>query len=52
MNIAYPYQFDHGGRTAQARDEAHVRDLIEQVLFTSPKKLHLGVGLPFSAGHQ
>ena len=36
MNIAYPYQFDAGGRTAQALDEAHVRDLIEQVLFTSP----------------
>ena len=36
MNIAYPYQFDHGGRTAQAADDAHVRDLIEQVLFTSP----------------
>lgn len=36
MNIAYPYHFDHGGRTAQALDEAHVRDLIEQVLFTSP----------------
>ena len=35
MNIAYPYHFDHGGRTAQALDEAHVRDLIEQVLFTS-----------------
>jgi phage baseplate assembly protein W len=36
MNIAYPYQFDARGRTAGADDERHIRDLIEQVLFTSP----------------
>ena len=36
MNLAYPYQFDHRGRTAEAPDERHIRDLIEQVLFTAP----------------
>ena len=36
MNLAYPYGFDHRGRTAEALDEQHARDLIEQVLFTAP----------------
>ena len=36
MNIAFPYQFGGRGRTAEADDDRHVRDLIEQVLFTSP----------------
>jgi hypothetical protein len=36
MNIAYPYQFGPDGRTRQAADARHVRDLIEQVLFTAP----------------
>src|SRR5260221_4532178 len=36
MNLGYPYQFDHRGRSAEAADEPHIRDLIEQVLFTSP----------------
>lgn len=36
MNIDYPFQFDHRGRTAEADDNDHLRDLIEQVLFTSP----------------
>ncbi|HLY95867.1 MAG TPA: GPW/gp25 family protein [Sideroxyarcus sp.] len=36
MNIAYPYQFDTRGRTADADSDRHIRDLIEQVLFTSP----------------
>jgi hypothetical protein len=36
MNLAYPYQFDHRGRTAEAGDAQHIRDLIEQVLFTAP----------------
>lgn len=36
MNLAYPFGFDHRGRTAEADDERHVRDLIEQVLFTAP----------------
>jgi phage baseplate assembly protein W len=36
MNLAYPYQFSSLGRTAEAADARHVRDLIEQVLFTIP----------------
>lgn len=36
MQIDYPFHFDSRGRTAQAEDNKHVRDLIEQVLFTSP----------------
>jgi phage baseplate assembly protein W len=36
MQIAYPIQFDSGGRTALTSDDAHLRDLVEQVLFTSP----------------
>lgn len=36
MNIAYPLQFDARGRTATADDARHVRDLIEQLLFTAP----------------
>jgi phage baseplate assembly protein W len=36
MNLAYPYQFAADRRTAEVGDDAHLRDLIEQVLFTSP----------------
>jgi phage baseplate assembly protein W len=36
MNLAYPYRCDHRGRTAEADDNRHIRDLIEQVLFTAP----------------
>jgi len=36
MNLAYPYQVSSLGRTAEAADARHVRDLIEQVLFTIP----------------
>jgi phage baseplate assembly protein W len=36
MNIAYPLRFDAGGRTAQTDASDHIRDLIEQVLFTAP----------------
>lgn len=36
MNLAFPYSFDTRGRTAEAADEAHIRDLIEQLLFTAP----------------
>jgi phage baseplate assembly protein W len=36
MNIDYPYHFDSRGRTASSDDAKHIRDLIEQVLFTSP----------------
>ena len=36
MNVAYPLHFDPGGRTAQTDTSSHIRDLIEQVLFTTP----------------
>ena len=36
MAISYPYQIDQSGVTASADDDEHIRDLIEQVLFTSP----------------
>ena len=36
MNVDFPYAVDGRGRTAEADDEAHIRDMIGQVLFTSP----------------
>ena len=36
MQIAYPLAVDDDRRTATAAYERHVRDLIEQLLFTSP----------------
>lgn len=36
MNVDYPFHIDRRGRTAETSDEEHIRDLIEQVLFTSP----------------
>jgi phage baseplate assembly protein W len=36
MQIDYPYHFDGRGGTAGTGDDDHIRDLIEQVLFTSP----------------
>jgi len=37
MNVAHPFHFDSRGRTAEpANDDRHIRDLIEQLLFTSP----------------
>ena len=36
MDIDFSYQFDHRGRTAETGYEDHIRDMIEQVLFTSP----------------
>jgi len=36
MDINYPYQFSGKGRTDSAVYEAHIQDLIEQVLFTTP----------------
>ncbi len=38
MQVDYPYHFDGRGRTAAASDEDHIRDMIEQVLFTSPSE--------------
>ncbi len=36
MQIDYPLHFDAHGRTARTSDDDHIRDLIEQVLFTAP----------------
>ena len=35
MNIDFPFAFDTRGRTAECDDAAHVRDMLEQLLFTS-----------------
>jgi phage baseplate assembly protein W len=34
MNIDYPFSFDSRGRTAASDDARHIRNLIEQFLFT------------------
>ena len=36
MNIDFPFHFDSRGRTADTSDDDHIRDMIEQLLFTSP----------------
>lgn len=36
QTLDYPYHFDGSGRTATTGEADHIRDLIEQVLFTSP----------------
>jgi phage baseplate assembly protein W len=35
MHIDYPFHFDGRGRTARTTEEDHVRDMIEQFLFTN-----------------
>jgi uncharacterized protein len=32
----YPYHIDGSGRTAETDEDDHIRDMIHQVLFTSP----------------
>lgn len=34
--IAYPFHIDNSGRTADASYDVHIRQLIEQLLFTTP----------------
>lgn len=36
MQINYPFQIDGRGRVADVAEEAHIRQMIEQVLFTIP----------------
>jgi phage baseplate assembly protein W len=36
MNLAFPYNFDTTGHTAQTDPLQHITDMIEQILFTSP----------------
>jgi len=36
VTIDFPWHFDRLGRTATTGDDDHIRDMIEQLLFTSP----------------
>lgn len=36
MNIDFPFHFDSRGRTASTGESDHIRDMIEQLIFTSP----------------
>jgi len=36
MNIDYPFHIDGRGRTALTDEDDHIRDMIEQFLFTDP----------------
>lgn len=36
MTLAFPYDIDPRGRSAEVDDDTHVRQMIEQVLLTSP----------------
>ncbi len=36
MDVDFPYHYDSRGRTAEAGEDDHIRDMIEQVLFTTP----------------
>jgi phage baseplate assembly protein W len=36
MDIDFPYHFDSRGRTATTDRDDHVRDMIEQLIFTNP----------------
>lgn len=36
MNIDFSFHFDNRGRTAATGDDDHIRDMIEQFLFTNP----------------
>jgi hypothetical protein len=44
MNVDHPYRVDGRGRTAQTGDDDHVRDMIEQVLYTVQGALQLWLG--------
>lgn len=36
MNINFPFTFDGRGRTASADESQHIRQMIEQLIFTNP----------------
>jgi len=36
FNMDYPFRFDKTGGTSAAGTEKHIRDMIEELLFTSP----------------
>jgi phage baseplate assembly protein W len=49
MNITFPFRVDGRGRTATTDDDEHIREMIEQLLFTNPgervNRPDLGSGL-------
>jgi phage baseplate assembly protein W len=49
VNVKYPYQFDRRKRTAETAYDDHIREMIEQVLFTAPgervNRVDFGTGL-------
>lgn len=49
MHLDFPFHIDRRGRTAATTEDEHIRDLIEQVLFTAPgervNRPNLGSGL-------
>ena len=48
MNIDFPLHFDSRGRNATIDENGHIRDMIEQLLFTNPgERLNL---LDFGSG--
>jgi uncharacterized protein len=36
MDVNFPFRFDGRGRTAEAGTDDHIRQMVEQVLFTAP----------------
>lgn len=36
MNIAFPFHIDGRGRSAESVEDDHIREMIEQFLFTNP----------------
>jgi uncharacterized protein len=36
VNIDFPYHFNNRGRTATTHDADHIRDMVEQLIFTNP----------------
>ena len=36
MNYSFPFKIDKNGNTATVNDETHIKQMIEQILFTSP----------------
>ena len=36
LNIDFPFHFDSRGRTAATAESGHIRDMLEQLIFTNP----------------
>jgi hypothetical protein len=47
MNIDFPFHFDASGRTATADDDAHIREMIEQLVF-APNSPEIAAALQFT----